>query len=93
MITGTFLLVAVCKKIGYCRFIEYYGRNSLIVMITNMRVMTIVVFLLELFFIPNGKFTSMLYIVFFLILYFVIQTAVVFVFSKKPLSYISGKWK
>lgn len=92
-ITGTFLLIGISKKIAYCDFLEYFGRNTLVIYATNITVMAMVEPIAELVLIPSKIIDSLIFIIIFLVLYFVVQTLMVFLFNKKPLTYVSGKWK
>lgn len=93
VITGTFLLVAVCRKIGNCAFMQYLGQNTLGIYGTNMPIILLVSNILDSVYTPIGKIDSMAYLFVLLISYSAIQSIILFVINKSPLAYVSGKWK
>lgn len=91
VITGALLLVYVSRKIERCSFLQYYGRNTLVIYGTNIPVLLIMIKILQLLFTPNGKINSMIFLCLMLISYFIGQKLLVYAFNKKPLNLIIGK--
>lgn len=93
VITGTFLLVVVCRSIGICSFMQYLGQNTLAIYGMNIPIILLVVNILDDIYTPTGKIESIGYLLTLLILYFAFQGFILYVMNKSPLTYISGKWK
>ena len=91
VISGTALLGWICRKVRYDKFLEYYGKNSLVVYIFNVPVLCFSAFLTTLIISPTGKVKSMLYLLFFMALTFIIMTLIIFCCLKRPINILLGK--
>ena len=91
VLSGTALLGWISRKLGQNKFLEYYGQNSLVVYIFNVPVLCFSAFLTTLIISPTDKVKSMLYLLVFMALTFIIMTFVIFCCTKRPLNILLGK--
>ena len=91
VLSGTALLGWISRKTGQNKFLEYYGKNSLVVYIFNVPVLCFSAFLTTLIISPAGKVKSMLYLLVYMALTFIIMTLVIFCCTKRPINILLGK--
>ena len=91
VLSGTALLGWISRKLGQNKFLEYYGQNSLVVYIFNVPVLCFSAFLTTLIISPTDKVKSMLYLLVFMALTFIIMTFVIFCCTKRPINILLGK--
>lgn len=93
-IIGSVAFLGVCKVWGHCRFLEYFGRNSLVVYASHIVIMQI------LFTIAKAStlvdINNMYVVIFTYIVVFILDVAVCcsfnWLFSCKYLCYMQGKF-
>lgn len=92
VILGTFSCFYLAKRIKECRFIEYVGRNSIIIYCTHFIVLDVWLRLLTSFILPNTLIKAILFFVSVFGLTLLSCIVLIEVFNKKPFSYMLGKF-
>ena len=85
-IFGSVAFLALCKVLGKCKFLEYYGRNSLVVYITHISILFYVESTLKHYI--NG---IMFYILAYIIALMII-TVLIQLFNLKYMRLLLGKF-
>lgn len=90
-ISGSFACLLICKWINHCRFLEYFGKNSIIVYGLHFVPLLYIVKFYTTYIIPDGVFSMLLlafliYGTLLIILFFLIK-----LFNTKYLKWIIGR--
>lgn len=91
--TGICFFLEACKRICRNKYFEYLGKNSLIIYCLHIAPLSLIVRVLLLGLQPYNIVTGMLFLTTTLILELRIMLLFIMVLNKKPLTYLSGKWK
>lgn len=90
-ISGSFACLLVCKWINHCRFLEYFGRNSIIVYALHFTPLLYIVKFYTTYIIPDGVFsmlllTFLIYGTLLIVLYFLVE-----LFNTKYFKWVIGR--
>ena len=91
VLSGAALHGWISRKAVHNKFLEYYGKNCLVIYIFNVPVLCFSAFLTTLIISPTDKMKSMLNLLVFMALTFIIMTFVIFCCTKRPLNILLGK--
>lgn len=91
-VCGTLFLIAVCKKIKECGFLEFWGRNSLVVYALHLAPLLYFFKLYYFWLRPTGMisfvgFVGILYLTEYIVCYFMIH-----LFQFKPFKWLLGRY-
>ena len=87
-----FTLLRFCQMLGRCRWLEYLGRNSLVVYCLHMIPLVWLIKLTFQWFRPENRFQGSLFMLFIIAIEVLVMFAVISFFNKKPLKYVLGKF-
>lgn len=87
-----FSLLRLCKELGRCRWLEYLGRNSLVIYCLHMIPLVWLIKLTFQWFNPVNRFQGTLFLLFIIMVEVLVMAAVTSLFNKKPLKYVLGKF-
>lgn len=89
-IFGTAFLLNICKKINKFSFIEYFGRNSLVIYCFHFIPLYILVDIIWHFFVPTTLITFLMTVILIYLLEYLICYLASIFFHKKPLAWFVG---
>ena len=91
-LSGTFALLYICRLIGHMHFLEYVGRNSLIVYGFHYCVAIYVSNIIWTAMVPQSLVQIGVYILILLLSVTLLCVLLIYICKYKPISWILGKW-
>lgn len=91
-VVGTFSLLLVCRKIGESNFLEYFGRNTLVMYGIHFIPYEIIIRFLSCCVIVDGWLNGIIFVVSAIGLEIILCVAFIWIFNTKYLQYAIGKF-
>ena len=91
-ILGIFAFLRLCHIIESNKFLEYFGKNSIVIYCIHIVPYICIIKFLKSYYIPNDLFTAMLFFIIAYLAEIVTMAIIIKCFNYVPLKYVIGKW-